>query len=121
MPSTPSPNTNALSLIAEERQKHLRRGWGPEGDDKLLYGELIDAAVAHALHGLSLHFASRGNDWTAKSLAQSAIEWWPFKQRQWNEAGGWFPPDTPLENYVKAAAFLAAEIDRILRVRNAQR
>jgi hypothetical protein len=95
-----------LSLIAEERGRQIaKEGWTIDHDDEHDMGELIGASVSYA--GAALHKVSDGEIDAMESLK----EFWPFDEACWK------PSDDPIRNLVKAGALIAAEIDRLQRLK----
>lgn len=90
--NTKSP---ALHLIAAERQRQIDKGYTAEHDDAHNRGEICWAAICYA-------------NSTADENAGQSPDDWPFELEAWQ-------PEGELKNLVKAAALLAAEIDRLLR------
>lgn len=87
-------------MITEERQRQiLAEDWTPEHDDEHDKKELAQGAACYVL------------DYTQKYNLGRAWPWWDG-----DDADGWKPtPDDPIRQLVKAGAFIAAEIDRLLR------
>jgi len=80
-------------LIAAERLRQIGdEGWTAEHDAQHSEGELALAGAAYALSAVQF---------------PNPPEWWPW-------AAGWWKPDNPLRDLVKAGALIAAEIDRRL-------
>jgi hypothetical protein len=89
-----------IELIAEERDRQIsQEGWTPEHDNQHDGFELADAAAAYALH--------------ASGEFSLARRHWPFDD-------GFKPSDDPTRNLVKAGALIAAEIDRLARLRDSE-
>lgn len=82
----------AGDVLAERRRQVEREGWTPAHDDLYDAAELPRAAAAYVLNG--------GND--------EAPCIWPFHSK-------WWKPRDARANYVRAAALLLAEIERIDR------
>ena len=93
---------DGATLIVEERLRQvLDEHWTPGHDDGHTRGELIDA-------GLSYIYA-------AINVGHPAMHTQP---KEWPWDGDWWKPDTnPVRNLVKAGALIAAEIDRLQRIR----
>lgn len=82
--------TEGVLLIADERARQIRtEGWTAEHDDEHTHGELAQAAVAYA--GASTH--------------------WPWSPEAWKPTGD------RVRDLVKAGALIAAELDRLLRLK----
>lgn len=107
-------------MIAEERARQLsQEGWTPEHDDRHTIGELCSAAGAYLFAGDCLANAKNFNDkyqCTPESLTLEVLDGggsvaWPWEAE-------WFKVDAdPVRNLVKCGALVAAEIDRLLRLR----
>ena len=89
-----------IELIAEERQRQIEvEGWTPEHDDKHTCGELTDAAICYASTGY----------WRRRAPLL-----WP---KNW-EVKWWKPtPNDRIRELQKAGALIAAEIDRLNRIK----
>lgn len=100
---------SAIDLIAAERQRQIsEEGWTPEHDDDVhARGDLLSAAVAYC-EAVRRQIYDKNPD-----LNHVRAMYWP-----WNSAS-WKPSEDPQRNLVKAAALLAAEIDRRERTRTA--
>ena len=86
------PTRASADVLAERRRQVEREGWTPAHDDLYDAAELPRAAAAYVLNG--------GND--------EAPCIWPFHSK-------WWKPRDARANYVRAAALLLAEIERIDR------
>lgn len=85
--------SQALLDVAAERRRQIEiEGWTPEHDDKHDDGEMAVAAACYAL----------GKDQIGAYIL------WP-----WN--GRWWKPRDLRSNYVRAAALLLAEIEKLDR------
>lgn len=101
-----------IERIALERQRQVEEeDWTPEHDDHHCHNELTQAAIAYAVHGISIN-------------GQKVNSGFVFFPSEWNYKW-WKPEDTnpnhlTLEDRIrhleKAGALLAAEIDRLQRV-----
>lgn len=107
--------TSGVQLIAAERRRQVEaEGWTAEHDDAHHRGELIEAARCYAYaaqvaewHDLSDWF---GLDAEGRiNLPAAANARWPWSPRDWKPTGD------PVRDLTRAAALLAAEIDRLLR------
>jgi hypothetical protein len=89
---------NGTELITAERERQIHsEGWSPKHDDKHDDGQLLEAAVCYVKH-------AQHGDWTHPIT-------WPW-EKQW-----WKPSKDQVRDLVKAGALIAAEIDRLLRIR----
>jgi hypothetical protein len=69
-------------------------GWTAEHDDEYIHGELVTAAVCYVLED--------------HTFAQAL---WPWDLTWWKPS-----PDDRIKELKKAAALIAAEIDRLIRL-----
>ncbi|HGN0678562.1 TPA: hypothetical protein ACKRM1_005137 [Pseudomonas aeruginosa] len=86
-----------LDVQAERRRQITAEGWTPEHDDLYCAAELPRAAAAYILNG--------AND--------EAPAIWPFSAK-------WWKPRDARANYVRAAALILAEIERLDRAAASQ-
>jgi len=95
-------------LIAAERQRQIEaEGWSAEHDDGHDQCELLDAAICYAgMAGSIILDTDQGAE-----AGVGLLESWPWS-RDW-----WKPSSDPIRNLVKAGALIAAEIDRLQRLR----
>ena len=86
-----------IELIAAERERQVSvEGWAPEHDDAHTTYEMTRAAVSYCFGIVNIYCVAN---------------WWPW---DWK----WFKPsDDPIRNLVKAGALIAAEIDRLQRLK----
>lgn len=92
--------TGAEMIVAERQRQIEREGWTAEHDDEHNDGELLDAAHCYLETVRLFHltpFNPRSFDW-------------PWELAAWKPSS-----DDPIRNLVKAAALIAAEIDRLQR------
>lgn len=87
------PSAAARDVLAERTRQINAEGWTPAHDDQYCEAELPRAAAAYTLNG--------AND--------DAPCIWPF-------ASKWWKPKDSRANYVRAAALILAEIERIDRM-----
>lgn len=96
-----------IGLITAERLRQLEKeNWTSEHDDSHVEGELAVAASCYIIAGLDM--ADKLQPWLSKS---SLIADWPWDP-EWLKIS----PD-PIRNLVKAGALIAAEIDRLQRLK----
>lgn len=99
-----APTDSGVARITAERTRQIEHeGYSAEHDDAHATGQLTLAACCYAHHAVE---QQRGRDAAIPTN-------WPWHQGEWNPA-----PD-PLRNLEIAGALIAAEIDRILRTREA--
>lgn len=93
-------------LIAEERHRQeAKEGWSPGHDDSHEYAELRLAAEAY-LFELSAREIREGG-----KLHKSPPPCWPWDSHYWK------PTEDIVRQLVKAGALIAAEIDRLQRIK----
>lgn len=100
------PPLEGAALIAAERERQIKKeGWTPEHDDG--HGDFQLSVAARCY----LIAARRQAKSLPKSFDQPLI--WPWSWHWWK------PSHDPIRNLVKAGALIAAEIDRLLRAKDA--
>lgn len=98
-----------IELIAEERKRQVEEeGWTPEHDDKHEGGSL---AVAGACYALEIASGYTGK-YRSEMYQQCADVCWPWDESWWKPS-----TDDPVRQLVKAGALIAAEIDRLQRIK----
>ena len=100
---------NAIELIKSERDRQVSvKKFSIFADDRYRSGELIDAALSYSTAAAK---QARGHDQPVlKGMAASGEVPWPWQDHWWK------PSNDPIRNLVKAAALIAAEIERLQRV-----
>jgi len=112
-------------LIAEERQRQLNQeGWTPEHDDEHTDGEL---ALVAALYATPIPLFARKEQGDGEVLFQDPWPWWDeieqtryssdtyfYKVKAWDKR----KKHSKLRKLVIAGALIAAEIDRLQRIKN---
>lgn len=92
----PSDTFSIERIRAERLRQMTSEGWTAEHDDLFVNGELRAAAIAYAM---------ACDDRAGEDVSNV----WPW------EIAWWKPSEDPIRNLEKAAALLAAEIDRLKR------
>jgi hypothetical protein len=109
-----SIDLEGLALIAAERNRQISsEGYNARHDDSHKLGELVDAGQCYACVASAEIRGSSANEWPVElfdGFHDSLLDW-PWDDKWWK------PSDDPVRNLVKAGALIAAEIDRILRLR----
>lgn len=96
---------NGIELIAAERLRQVEvEGWTPGHDDKLSLGQMADAAACYALRE-----TMREREIWLRPLWNCL---WPWELRWWRPT-----PGNRVRELEKAGALCAAEIDRLLRLK----
>lgn len=94
---------SGIEIIAEERKRQIEvEGWTSEHDDKYYCGELSDAAVCYATRGY----------WRNSQRNPAYYMMFPFSPEWWKPT-----PDDRIRELAKAGALIAAEIDRLQRIK----
>lgn len=97
-------NSTGAELIAAERLRQVTaEGWLPHHDDDHSAAELVEAATGYAQSAATQ--VRGGCGWDHEP------EGWPWMPEWWK------PSDDPIRNLVKAGALIAAEIDRLSRLK----
>ena len=88
-----------VAAISKERQRQINEeGWTAERDSHYWHGTLASAALCYVHAGI---FGREGDE--------------GFVRRYWRWDEQWWKPADTRQNFVKAGALIAAEIDRIDR------
>jgi hypothetical protein len=97
--SSQAPLSAAITNIITERQRQqTAEGWTPEHDDQHVNFEMAIAGGLYAIAAVDSH----------PQLHNTAPSMWPWDRE-------WWKPTNPRRDLVKAAALIAAEIERIDR------
>lgn len=97
-----------IDLIAAERSRQIEaEGWTPKNDDRYQSGELIDGAASY-VHAARMRARGEAGVFLC-GLAPAGAVPWPWEDHWWK------PSEDNIRNLVKAAALIAAEIDRLQR------
>jgi hypothetical protein len=98
-----------VQRISDERMRQiLQEGFTAEHDDQHTGHEMVKAAVAYAS---IIEIVESGQH----KVASTVPPLWPW-DKEW-----WKPSTDPIRNLEKSAALLAAEIDRLLRLREKEK
>ena len=94
---------SGIERIAEERQRQIEQeGWTFDHDDEYENYELTSAACCYAQFGYGGPYSHRN------SIPPN----WPWANKWWK------PELDPIRNLEKAGALIAAEIDRLNRLKS---
>lgn len=97
---------NGVELIAAERERQINvEGWTANHDVQHDEGELSCAGYLYAM------IASAQCRWNNPEIEFAVPAAWPWADNWWK------PSDDPIRNLVKAGALIAAEIDRLIRLK----
>lgn len=108
----PDDTEDGAGLIAAERLRQiLDEGYSAPHDDAHNLGELSMAAAAYAGVASAQARGASAEEFPAEMMLSEGE--WPWEEDSWR------PDEDPLRNLVKAGALIAAEIDRLLRIRDA--
>ena len=109
------PHGSVLEEIAAERRRQIEReGYTPEHDDAHDDGAIAMAAAAYAVSGAMTLAKANPEGETAQTYAFAIMGIAPEFLWPWSEAS--YKPKSVRANYVRAAALLLAEIERLDRV-----
>lgn len=107
---------SGVELIAEERKRQIEKeGWDTEHDDS---HPPFSMAIAGACYALDLKASivlcanHRDDDFTVNDALDCL---WPWDGKWWKPT-----PDDPIRQLTKAGALIAAEIDRLKRLKKAK-
>lgn len=95
--------TGAQMILEERRRQIVKEGWTSEHDDAHTEKEIARAADTYMGEYIG---------WSDDETGDAVPECWPW------DASWWKPSTDPIRNLVKAGALIAAEIDRLQRLRN---
>jgi len=91
-----------IELIAAERKRQIEEeGYTAEHDDRWKNGELAMAGACYAML----------SNWNNEKMIFE--QFWPFNENYWKPS-----PKNHLQELKKAGALIAAEIDRLLRLKD---
>jgi hypothetical protein len=94
-------------MIEAERNRQ-RITYTATHDDLHVSAQLARAGISYGITAIWQMFGIEGSDIIAPGNPDSDLEWpWPKPE--------YHPDELPIKNLVKAAALIAAEIDRMLR------
>ncbi|HJV72704.1 MAG TPA: hypothetical protein VJ654_00655 [Noviherbaspirillum sp.] len=111
-PDAQQSEKGAVSEIAAERERQKAvEGWTPEHDDEHADRSLAQAARCYVEHYVGRAWLLDDQDHGAARYANDEMPYeWPDS---WAEH--WWKPKNPRRDLIRAAALIAAEIDRIDR------
>ncbi len=103
-----------IERIAEERKRQIEKeGWSSTHDDGHVSGDLAAAGRSYALYAYWQLNPYTG--WTKDGIEEIIAEnEWPWSEEWWK------PSEDPVRNLEKAGALIAAEIDRIQRIKSGE-
>lgn len=103
----PAVLSSGVNLIKSERERQIsEEGWTPEHDDSHRKHEMALAAMSYVA------VVAAPDEEGDESGKVRPCHDWPWANKWWK------PSDDPIRNLVKAGALIAAEIDRIQRIKN---
>lgn len=92
-----------VELIAVERKRQIEyEGWTAKHDDSHQSEELVKAAICYLTHIIDPTF-----------IGKILHKYWPFDTR-------WWKPKDRKRNLIRAGALIAAELDRLMRLDEAE-
>ena len=99
-----------IEIIADERKRQVEEeGYTAEHDAMHVNGELADAAATYAMNK---NTRSALTSLTYHSMMDGICPTWPFDYEWWKES-----PEDRIKELAKAGALIAAEIDRLLKIK----
>lgn len=98
----------AADLVAAERRKQLNKGYTPLHDDEHSNAQLARAGASYTITAIWQMFGVEGDELVIAGQPAPELEW-PWDHYDYH------PDEAPINNLVKAAALIEAEIDRLLR------
>ncbi len=112
-PFVPGMHNSGTALIHAERVRQTTaEGYHPAHDDGHDDGSLTSAAMAYAE---AAHYQIQDPSPDGGFYMKEVPHAWPF--RDGIQVNGWKPSTDPIRNLVKAGALIAAEIDRLQRLK----
>lgn len=103
--SDTAPTQRVIDEIRIERERQTQiEGWSEEHDDTHANGEIAFAASCYANPSPEMSESTMFFDGIQRTFPKQ----WPWDLEWWN-------PSDPRRNYIKAAALLVAEIERLDR------
>lgn len=98
---------SGIEIIAEERKRQIEvEGWTPEEDDLYTAGQLALAGATYAIPMLDR------DDYGGYAYSTDVPIMFPFSPEWWKPT-----PDDRIRELAKAGALIAAEIDRLQRLK----
>lgn len=94
--------------MAERERQMSEEDWDAQHDNAQLKAELAQAAICYAAEAAARYETSTQRD----ELRALAIRFWPWDGKWWKPT-----PDDSVRQLTKAGALIAAEIDRLQRLR----
>lgn len=96
-----------IEIISEERKRQIEvEGWTPEEDDLYTAGQLALAGATYAIPTLDR------DDYGGYIYSTDVPTMFPFSPKWWKPT-----PDNRIRELAKAGALIAAEIDRLQRLK----
>jgi hypothetical protein len=102
-------NNTGLDLIAKARQKQIDKGYTPELDLDYYQEELAIAAMCYIKAGIATNYSIACITYDGGyRKGEGTPQEWPWASEYWT------PSNEAVENYAKAGALIAAELDRLM-------
>lgn len=106
------PVSQGAALITAERLRHLsEEGWTPDHDDAHTDGSLALAGACYA--SVAANWALHGKPGLDYATFSTSFRW-PWDRK-------WWKPKDPVRDLTRAGALIAAELDRVLRLKGKSR
>lgn len=105
-----------IELITEERARQVEKeGWKATHDDKHKMAELATAAICYIRNAMAWIRLKETDD-LGPELISNYKKYSP-KVSYWPWASKWWKPKNEVRDLIKAGALIAAEIDRLQRMK----
>ena len=103
-----------VQIISEERARHfMQENWTAKHDDAHAKGELAVAAACYALTQYEIRRSTVCHHGVPRDRFTTIIDHlWPFEREWWKPT-----PRNRVKQLAKAGALIAAEIDRLQRLK----
>lgn len=104
----------AIELITEERARQIAKGFDAAHDAEHTMGEIIEAAQCYACVASAQTRGGNAEEWPVEMFDgfHDSLLQWPFEDEAYR------PEEHAINNLVKAAALLTAEIERLQNVKS---
>lgn len=104
-------------ITAERKRQIEQEGWSPEHDDAHSQGDLLNAAICYADPSATDYMKTVPHHWDYGRSLDDVDQ--PIGEvrvpQSWPWDGQWWKPGDRRRDLVRAAALIAAEIDRLDR------
>lgn len=113
---TVSPTSGVSQIFTERMRQIHKEGFDADHDLEHRLGQLTEAALCYGHVASAEMRGSCAEEWSYDMVSTATLYGgmlcsWPWTEKDWK------PSDDPIRNLVKAGALIAAEIDRIQRLK----